>query len=72
MPIRARLANRSVAASISAQTLLTTDPTARQVICSNSVIVVFAHAVASHATVSSKSRVTRAPCRAHGTAAVTT
>ena len=47
-------------------------PAVRHEIRINAVIVVFEHAAASQATWSSKDRVCAAPCRAHGTAAVTT
>ena len=47
-------------------------PTVRQEIRISCVIVVFEHAAASQATLSSKKRVWAAPWRAHGTAAVIT
>jgi hypothetical protein len=72
MPIRRSPASRSVTASTSAQTRLMIAPAVRQAIRISSHTAVLEQATASHATVSSRSRVCRAPCRAHGTAATLT
>ncbi len=72
IPIRVSPASGPAAASCSAVTRAMMCPTVRQEMRISWVMVVLEQAAASQATWSSKNRVCAAPCRAHGTAAVTT
>ena len=61
MPMRRSPANASTPAAVSAHTRVTIEPTVRQAIRINAVTALLEHWVASHATVSSKSRVCPTP-----------
>ena len=72
MPIRRSPANRSAAAPASAATRAMITPAVRHEIRINELIVVFEHATPARPPDPQRTRVCAAPCRAHGTAAVTT